>query len=225
MMIVMLGFLALAIDMGYIMNVKTELKRATDAAALAGAGGLIDGQETARLQALDFMLRNPVGSQVLAEEENRDELLEAWLEQHPDEFEVAVGQWDPETLCFSRSDHLPSTIQVVASRNNLPLFFGRAFGLDDFSVSTESVARYQPRDIALVLDFSASMNDDSELRRISEYGQGSRSRVESNLLQIYHDLGSPTYGTMQFQPQYYSKTDKTKVKKQFGLMYKKNRRW
>ena len=46
----------------------------------------------------------------------------------------------------------------------------------------------------LVLDYSASMNDDSELRRISEYGEGVRETVEANLLQIYQDLGSPTYG-------------------------------
>jgi hypothetical protein len=202
MLIVLVGMLAFSVDVGYIMNVQTELKRATDAAALAGAGALIDGEDVARLQSVDFLLRNPVGSQMLLEEENREALLQAWLNEHPGEFEVAVGHWDPGARSFSESDDQPSAIRVIARRNNAPLFFAKVFGHDSFDVQTESIARYQPRDIALVLDFSASMNDDSELRRIYEYGEDSRNAVESNLLQIYQELGSPTYGNMQFEPDY-----------------------
>ncbi len=202
MMIVMMGVLALSIDVGYIMNTQTELKRATDAAALAGAGGLLEGQEAAQLHALDFLLRNPVGSQFMVEEENREALLQAWLLEHPEEFDAKVGHWDPDTRSFTETDQLPSTIHVTASRNNVPLFFGRIFGRDNFDCAAESVARYQPRDIALVLDFSGSMNDDSELKRIHEYGEEVRDTVEDNLLEIYQDLGSPTYGNMEFEPDY-----------------------
>jgi len=216
-MVVMMGLLALSVDVGYVMNVRSELKRATDAAALAGAGTLIEGSEVAQLQSLDFLLRNPVGSQVLLEEENREALLEAWLAEHPDEFQVAVGHWDPDTRTFSQSDYLPSTIQVIARRSHVPLFFARIFGRDDFDVQAESIARYQPRDIALVLDFSASMNDDSELRRIYEFGESSRAAVEQSLLEIYQDLGSPTYGNMQFEPQYISSTSTYTIKNTLGL--------
>jgi Flp pilus assembly protein TadG len=205
MLIVVMGLLALSVDVGYMMNVKTELKRATDAAALAGAGALIDGADAAKLQSLDFMLRNPVGSQVLTEEENREALLREWLAQHPDAFQVAVGQWDPDTRTFAENEDLPSTIRVVANRTGVPLFFGRVFGQDSFDIRAESIARYQPRDIALVLDFSASMNDDSELRRISEYGESAREAVEASLLQIYHDL-NPSYGSLHFEPDYVTLT-------------------
>ena len=84
MVIAMMGMLALSGDLGYIMTVRAELKRATDAAALAGAGTLIEGESAARMQSVDFLLRNPVGSQMLLEAENREALLEAWLAQHPD---------------------------------------------------------------------------------------------------------------------------------------------
>ena len=217
LMVVMMAFLALTVDLGYISTVRTELKRATDSAALAGAGALVDGADGAQLQALDFMLRNPVGSQSLLEQEDREALLEAWLAEHPDEFETTLGHWDPETRSFSESDVLPSTIQVVASRVDVPLFFARVFGRDTFDVTAESIAKYQPRDIALVLDYSASMNDDSELRRIHEYGEDSRAAVEANLLQIYQELGSPTYGNMQFEPQYISSTYNPTVKSTLGL--------
>ena len=225
LMVAMLALVAFSVDLGYMMNVKGELKRATDAAALAGAGTLVDGADVAQLQALDFMLRNPVGGQLMAEEENREELLEVWLAEHPDEFEVAVGQWDPETRSFSQGDYLPSTIQVIASRNNTSLFFAPLLGLDTFNTTAESIARYQPRDIALVLDFSASMNDDSELRRIYEYGESVRDTVEANLLQIYADLGSPTYGNMQFEPQYVSYSDTNWIKWSLGLLRNEGGHW
>ena len=115
LLIVMMGMLAFSIDLGYMMKVRAELQRATDAAALAGAGSLVDGADVAELQALDFMLRNPVGSQVLTENENRQALLEAWLAEHPEDFEVALGEWDPDTRTFSQTGQEPSTIQVWAS--------------------------------------------------------------------------------------------------------------
>jgi Mg-chelatase subunit ChlD len=225
MLIVMLAMLAFAVDLGYVMNVQTELKRATDAAALAGAGSLADGPDVARLQALDFMLRNPVAGRVVAEQENREALLAAWLAEHPDEFQVELGDWDPETKTFAQGDVLPSTIRVVASRNNASLFFGKILGQGTFSVTAESIARYMPRDIVLVLDFSASMNDDSELRRIHEYGEDVRETIEANLLQIYQELGSPTYGDMQFQPQYISSTYNSTIKQTLGLLKYEGGSW
>ena len=51
---------------------------------------------------------------------------------------------------------------------NLPLFFGRVLGKDNFSIESQAIAMYQPRDIVLVLDFSGSMNDDSELKSIPD---------------------------------------------------------
>ena len=58
---------------------------------------------------------------------------------------------------------------------------------------------YQPRDIMLVLDFSASMCYDSQFRNASTLGL---PYVQSCLQQIYQDMHSPVYGTLQFTPQY-----------------------
>ena len=55
LIIVMLAFLAFTVDLGYMYTLQTEIDRAVDAAALAGAGALIDGEEEARLQSLDYM--------------------------------------------------------------------------------------------------------------------------------------------------------------------------
>ena len=76
-------------------------------------------------------------------------------------------------------------------------------GRDSFSVASEAIAMYQPRDIVLVLDYSGSMSDDSELRSISTLG---RSYIESNLLNMYQELGSPVYGQMAFTPKWITVT-------------------
>ncbi|MBN2217406.1 MAG: VWA domain-containing protein, partial [Pirellulales bacterium] len=85
-----------------------------------------------------------------------------------------------------------------------------------FDVAAEAIARYQPRDIAVVLDFSGSMNDDSELKSITD--QDSRDAILANLQQIYDDLDSPEYGDMQFEPVYISSTDNETIKEQLGLV-------
>jgi len=207
-MVFLIGLLAFSVDLGYMMTVRSELKRATDAAALAGAGGLTDGTAAAELRAFEFLARNPVANRNILVDADWQDHLDELLAQNRENFEVHFGEWNSETRSFSESALNPSAIRVVARQNNAPLFFGRVFGHDSFSLQAESIARYQPRDIVLVLDYSASMNDDSELRRIWEFGEGSRSMVESNLLQIYQELGSPTYGSLQFTPQYYTQTGK-----------------
>ncbi len=207
LMVFLMGLLALSVDVGYMYTIRAELKRATDAAALAGVGTLIEGADLAPAAAADFLLRNEVGSQVLLETENRDELVAQWIAEHPEDLQTEVGTWDPDLRIFSTDyEGLPSAVRVVATYRNEPLFFARVLGFNDFTVQAESIARFQPRDIVLVLDFSASMSDDSELRRIKEYGESWRETVENNILQIYQELGSPTYGTLQFEPDYVTLT-------------------
>ena len=62
------------------------------------------------------------------------------------------------------TDQLPSAISVSMTYPNLPFFFGRVLGRNTFDLQSSAIAMYQPRDIMLVLDFSGSMNDDSELK-------------------------------------------------------------
>jgi hypothetical protein len=82
---------------------------------------------------------------------------------------------------------------------NLPFFFARALGRNDFTLTSRAIAMYQPRDIMVVLDFSASMNDDSEFGAISQFG---KDAILAGLQQMYEELGSPVYGNMTFDPQF-----------------------
>ncbi len=202
LVVVILMIVAFSVDLGVIASANTDMKRATDSAALAGAGSLFDGANAANLRAFEYLVRNPVGNYNLAAGDAHWEAnLGTLLTAHANNFETQFGHWDAETRTFAVSRNLPSTIRVIASRPNLPLFFSGIFGYNEFSVTAESIARYQPRDIALVLDFSASMNDDSELKRIDENGNN-RTAVENSLAEIYTDLSPMSHGNLQFPPQH-----------------------
>jgi len=223
--IVVLAVLAFSVDFGHMLKVRAEMDRAVDAAALAGAGSLIDGTAAANQAALDVMLRNPVGDQILVDEVDREAKLQAWLAQHEGDFETEVGHFNIETKTFSESDVLPSAIHITAKYEYPNLFFARIFGNSSFEVRAEAIARYQPRDIVLVVDYSGSMSDDSKLQRIVESGETWRTKIVENLQQIYQELGSPVYGTMTFDPVYISSTNKSTIKQTLGLRYQVNKKW
>ena len=198
MMIVMIAMLALALDVGQIQLARSELARSVDAAALAGAGALVDGEDAARDATVEYLVRNPMGRFHLVA--NNDELLERkeeFLTKYAEQLQLNMGHWDPETHAFQVSDVNPSAVQVAMRYPDRPLFFAKALGFESFAVEAQAIAVFQPRDIMLVLDFSASMNDDSELSAIGQLGQ---DRVVDNIEQMWSDLGSPTYGRMGFEP-------------------------
>jgi Flp pilus assembly protein TadG len=198
LMVVMLGMIAFAVDVGYMYTLQTQLARSVDAAALAGAGVLVDGQSAAEAEAVEFLVRNPVGTSLTAVDESQLESAKvAFLTEHGQHLTLAAGEWNASTRKFEPGGNAPSTMQVALTYPHQPLFFGRLLGRDDFTIHAESVAMYQPRDIVVVLDFSGSMNDDSTFAAWNSLG---KTAVDANQLQIYQDLGSPVYGNMQFEP-------------------------
>ncbi len=197
MMVALMAMLAFSLDTGYMYTVKSELQRSVDAAALAGACNLVEGQNVARAAAIEYLVRNPAGYESGVGEGDMEDQMARFVQQHQEDFDVQMGRWDAETRQFEVTDHLPSAINVGLSLHNQPLFFANVLGYRQFDIHAESIAMYQPRDIMLILDFSASMNDDSELSSIDTLGQ---DKVEANILQMWEELGSPTYGNLEFDP-------------------------
>ncbi|MCE9605791.1 MAG: VWA domain-containing protein [Planctomycetia bacterium] len=200
LMVFMLGMIAFAVDIGYIANARTEIQRATDSAAYAGAGALVNGTTAATTEAQTFLVNNKVAGQTL-------KTSNATFE---------YGNWDPTSRTFTVTNTTPNSIRVTANANQQPLFFGNAIGNSSFNVQGKSVATYQPRDIGLVLDYSGSMAYDSQFKNIGLLGQ---TTIENSLKQIYAQLGSPTFGTLTMTPVAYgtSSTSNTTVIKNFKL--------
>ncbi len=200
--------MALALDVGYVYVMQADLQAATDAAALAGASGLTTSPDEAYQRAVEYAAKNSVNGAPLVLQPG----------------DVQVGTWDSATSQFTptspSSSEVPYAIQVTghltADRGSaVDLFFAKLLGKNSADVVTSSTAVFGSRDIVLVLDYSGSMNDDSELRHVARLG---RSEIEQNLLNIWHDLGSPQYGNMQFEPVYINPAlDTTTIMAALGL--------
>src|SRR5690242_14467924 len=65
LLVAMVGMVAFAVDIGYINLTRVELQTCVDAAALAGAYELVDGQAAAQSSAQDFLSRNKVRNRTL----------------------------------------------------------------------------------------------------------------------------------------------------------------
>lgn len=212
LMVMVLGFAAFTIDIGYLSLAKNQLQTAADSAALAGASelsGTLDPQVVAtnvRAAAVEAAAANRAANK-----------SSVYLR----ESDVALGSrtWNAASQSYvtnwgdSYTPYNLVKVNVMRTENasvdpglrtdadhGIPLFFGSIFGQNTANLDVNAVATFQPRDVVIVLDFSGSMNDDSELQSINSLG---RTAVEANLEQIYQDLGSPTYGSkLTFTPQY-----------------------
>ena len=223
-----LGFVSLSIDQGMISLTKTKLQNAVDAAALAAAQEIIASVDEASSEAAGG---GDVGGQVAdanaiaveaakAMAENVAELNGVYVDPGSD---VRFGKrvYDEASDSFHVLwDVGPfNVVGVTARRDNpepglpdskLSLFFAGVFGEKTAAVTASAVAFVEARDLVVVMDYSASMNDDSEFRSIEKLGQGP---IEENMQDIFDALGPPNMGSMTFAPQWLvqSKTQEGKT--------------
>lgn len=199
-MIVLMAMVALSVDTGYMYTLQSQLKRQVDAAALAGARELGEGDAAVQAKVVEYLVRNPVGrDEIVVEDEDMEARIAEFIAAHSDDLKITTGNWNSTNRSMeSATENSPaSTISVSLSYNDNPLFFGRALGKKTFDLHAEAIATFQPRDIMLVLDFSGSMNDDSTFAKINTLG---RTRVEDSLRECVTDFGGMNYGSLPLNP-------------------------
>jgi len=149
----LLGMAALTVDLSYMWNVRADLQRAADAAALAATASLAENEDAfakARVSAQDYVERNAILNETLHialedVEIGRADLIDGEYVFTP----VADGEYADAVR-----------IQLQATRD---FFFGQVLGRTQKTLGAAATALLVPRDIAIVADLSASHNDDSEL--------------------------------------------------------------
>lgn len=208
----LVGFTALAVDMGYTYAVRGELQRTADAAAMAAASGL--GSDTEDMHQAAYDLANEYAGK------NSAAGTHIQLSSRDVELGRAVPN-DGGMYDFEADDESVNAVRVTvrmtagSPNGTVPLFFGRVFGLSQVEMSASAVAMLVPRDIAVVIDLSNSMSYDSQLKHESE--------TEINIRQVWEDLGSPTFGKMTTfhdsadQMPKYSTYSEKKIKEKLGL--------
>ncbi len=143
-MAVLIGFAALAVDIGYTLTTKNELQNVADAAALAAArqlGVIYQGMSYVEQQnyvcdpqtivdvATDVAAKNQAGGMNITIEADN----------------VTIGDWDASTLSLTQTWDQPDAVRVLARRDgtaNGPIttFFARIFGIDTVDVSARATA-------------------------------------------------------------------------------------
>ena len=188
MLVVLLGMVAMAVDIGYVVLTRTQLQVAADAAALAGAAYMGQSREAVVAAARKFAAYHTAAGKPV-------ELADS---------DVEFGTWNSGTRVFTPTGILGNAIRVTARRDaahggSPGLFFGRVLGRFQFTSRASAVAVANPRDIAFVVDLSGSMNDDSEPcwataeinRTFASSGYGT---IGSELVaQLFQDLGYGAY--------------------------------
>jgi hypothetical protein len=150
LMIVMIAFVAMGVDLGYIQNARVELQKSADAAAMAAAWDLMDDDwlsgpadltdnvATARNTAVEYAGLNKVCQSApavdpnMANSQSGDVII--GYRSNTADYDDPLDTSDPTKF---------NAVQVRVRRTSLqngevPMFFGRALGLD--SIATQAVA-------------------------------------------------------------------------------------
>jgi len=204
-LVLVFGFTAFVVDIGYIAYSKAQLQNVTDAAVLSAAleldmmGDQGDVESNAIGAAMAVASTNP-GGEITVQTDDEEQPFQT---VQPIDIEFGRQVYNADTgryqLYFGAGQTPYNVIKVTGKRTfrpgmgpeggdldaRLPLFFAPVIGHDYAEIEVTSIATFQPRDVMLVLDLSGSMNDDSELKSINNLG---RDAVESNLEQIYTEM-------------------------------------
>ena len=181
------AFVALSIDTGRIVLENTRMQNAVDAAALAAAQEITaavyaagQGQGSANIDANSIAVEQ---ARLMAEQVAAangvfiDPVADVRFGKRVSTKRVAPGQ-SRGCLALQRSAGAArrTNSDVEAADGEFPLAFGWAINRDHVPLQASATAFVEARDLVVVLDFSASMNDDSSLKS----GLGSRKLSNSS---------------------------------------------
>jgi Flp pilus assembly protein TadG len=207
-----MGFVSLCVDVGYLSLAKQRMQNACDAAALAAAMEITDAVQNADATVSDVMSYAAAKARLKA----RDVAALNGIYVDPNR-DVAFGQRTSAgngqfNMTWGTAPY--NVVKVTAHRNNpdptkpdskLKLFFAGVLGDKTASLSTNAAAYVESRDIVCVLDFSASMNDDSTYATL---GTRDRTALELNMKDIYDTLNAlKDFGDLEFEPEWLTQTD------------------
>lgn len=137
---VIVGFVGLAIDWGYMTWTAQKLQTAADGAALAGAQQVWWSHVDARNAAIDIASKYEAGK--------KWQRLERNLHNEDPEGDIVVGHYDTATGVFTVDDNhtIANAVRVIARRNEdaldggLPLIFGPIFNKQKANVDRYAIA-------------------------------------------------------------------------------------
>jgi Flp pilus assembly protein TadG len=166
-LVVILAFVALAIDLGMMLLARNQCQNAADAAALTGArtlnGDPLDSNSPYNKEmvpqnaALAASGNTVLGKPIDTTKQLKVQLGQFYYDQSQDRFVLY-----PTETSQNNPDAPPTLVTATVSFEG-EMAFGRVLGFNTFKVSATATAACRPRDLALIIDFSGSMRLDTVL--------------------------------------------------------------
>jgi hypothetical protein len=127
-LVMLLSFVALAVDAGYIYVSRSQMQWAADAAALAGASMLEEGETHVRARAVECAESNKVAGSHVTDQE----------------VTVTIGNWEWSDRAFSPATGAevitPNAVRVEGVRTDVPLFLAPVMGIDTTDLNRDATA-------------------------------------------------------------------------------------
>ncbi|UUO06255.1 VWA domain-containing protein [Blastopirellula sp. J2-11] len=205
-MAVLFAFISFGIDTGLISLEQTRMQNAVDAAALAASQEITSAVAQAgdsggdpnsisisfaKQMAVDVAAANGVYLNA-----DRDVVFGKRT------YDPGSGEW---TYDWTNGPYNVVKVEAHRDQPNLeapdgrvPLAFGWAVGIPSIPLVTSATSFVEARDMVVVLDFSGSMNDDSQFKAINRLG---KDAVTQNLRDIFTSM-SPNVGDLPLEPTY-----------------------
>ena len=183
-LVVLLGFVAMAIDLGLVALNKTRIQNYIDAAALAGARNLTGATTssstgTATTEAQDAALSNTTlyGTTLSSPWAN--------ISHGSYHYNSTSQTFTPQIPPVSPDNYNLTQVTGGATLNGV---FSKFLNLSSFNIQATAIAAHRPCDVAVVLDFSGSMNNESDLWNCESY-LGSMLNTPNNTDSIFPQWG------------------------------------
>jgi hypothetical protein len=186
----MCGFVGLAIDLGLIATVRTQTQNAADAAAMAGARALngLSGQNmgsttttgTAGWYAMQTATANPVMGGLVP---SADVTITFGAYHYDTTNQLFTPVFPDSNGNLPAGDNFNMCQVVVSYPVNVT--FAGVFQIvnpsfnDVTLVVSSSIAAHRPRDVALILDYSGSMNNEGDLWNAESYLDNGQTNVNN----------------------------------------------
>jgi Flp pilus assembly protein TadG len=181
-LIALFGFVALAVDVGGLAVGEAQCQNAADLAAVAGARTLTTGSTANQAAATTNAQNAAIANLILGKSLTASEIAVTHGAYH----------YNPTSQTFAPQFPPSGTdnygLTQVTITHQVPATFSRVFGLASSPVTATATAAYRPRDVAIVLDYSGSMNNESDLWNCESY-LGSMENTPNNTDPIFPQFG------------------------------------
>ena len=184
LLVPMFAFVAMAIDLGLVALSQTQCQNAADLAAMTG------------LRSLNGNAQNNYGATVAptnaTNAAGQNFILAGAIPKSQVQITLGSYSYDPVQQKFVQSlsvpsGQIPTLVQSQVSYAG-QYAFAKVLGLNGFNTTATAQAVYRPRDVSIVLDFSGSMNNESDLWNCESY-LGGFNNSSNNLEGVYPLFG------------------------------------